>query len=78
MSHSVWVRGLKLVSSCKILCLDMSHSVWVRGLKHQQVQKQKEQPCVALRVGAWIETLALPKEAKASVVALRVGAWIET
>ena len=29
-------------------------------------------------VGVWIETLALPKETKASVVTPFVGVWIET
>ena len=35
-------------------------------------------PCVALRVRAWIETLATNERYKEGNVALRVRAWIET
>ena len=54
-SHPVWVRGLKHYLIIYFLLVRMSHPVWVRGLK-QYSTDFAEQPSVAPRVGAWIET----------------------
>ena len=56
----------------------MSHPVWVRGLKPKVNKDKKDKENVAPRVGAWIETLPIPRDKPYIHVAPRVGAWIET
>ena len=52
--------------------------MWVRGLKYRVLFWLSILPCVAPRVGAWIEILKLILCVIAvSLVAPRVGAWIE-
>ena len=55
-----------------------SHPVWVRGLKLWHIRRFVNDPKVAPRVGAWIETPLLQGLLYACPVAPRVGAWIET
>ena len=56
MSHPMWVRGLKLVSSIVALAISSSHPMWVRGLKQCAMCHIIYQTAVAPYVGAWIET----------------------
>ncbi len=49
-----------------------------RGLKRQKGEQWPPATAVALRAGAWIETVFLAIETTSMTVALRAGAWIET
>ena len=55
MSHSLWVRGLKLVNTCNYIVWTVSHSLWVRGLKLHFIRSFRIKNNVALFVSAWIE-----------------------
>ena len=55
-----------------------SHPTRVRGLKPELPAQTVEHLCVAPHAGAWIETLALSKNARSLAVAPHAGAWIET
>ena len=56
-SRSVWARGLKLPCLAAYCACELSRSVWARGLKPKLVFCLRNHKRVALRVGAWIETL---------------------
>ena len=58
--------------------LERSRPAWARGLKPAQDKQICHLPCVAPRVGAWIETTRRHRIGQGFSVAPRVGAWIET
>ena len=56
VSRSVWARGLKLYWFDFAVTEEESRSVWARGLKQAAAVGEITKACVALCMGAWIET----------------------
>ena len=60
----VWIETRRIFLVHSLLS---SHPVWVCGLKQECSNSHSLANQVTPCMGVWIETLALPKEAKASV-----------
>ena len=77
-SHPAGVRGLKRLNPVTRSYRRKSHPAGVRGLKPLTGQDRVDDPGVAPRRGAWIETIGQALASSCFTVAPRRGAWIET